>query len=176
MEDSAQLEARKAGARRTLTALLIIVAALFLGSLAFMVVRGDQNAPEERRVIAVLPVQGSTPEAGAGRYDGFGQYLAAYFGRADPMDLGVFGPASTARLVEAGEEPLALGRTLGADMVLVAREVARDLDVVLVVELFHVDDGATIWRGEYDVGPDMDRSALLLEVAMEVTDVLHAPR
>ena len=112
MEDSAQLEARKAGARRTLTALLIIVAALFLGSLAFMVVRGDQKAPEERRVIAVLPVQGSTPEAGAGRYDGFGQYLAAYFGRADPMDLGVFGPASTARLVEAGEEPLALGRTL----------------------------------------------------------------
>ena len=176
MEDSAQLEDRKAAARRTLTALLIIVSALFVGSLAFMVVRGDQNAPDGRRVVAVLPVQGPNPETGPGRYAGFAEGLAAYFGRADPMDLGVFGPASTSRLVESGEDPLALGRTLGADMVLVGREVARDLAAALVVELFRVDDGTTLWRGEYEVGPGMDRSALLLEVATEVTDVLHLPR
>ena len=119
MEDAAQLEDRKAAARRTLTALLIIVSALFVGSLAFMVVQGDQNAPDGRRVVAVLPVQGPNPETGPGRYAGFAEGLAAYFGRADPMDLGVFGPASTSRLVESGEDPLALGRTLGADMVLV---------------------------------------------------------
>ena len=176
MEYSDQLQARKAGARRTLTALLIIVAALFVGSLGFMVVRGDKNAPAERRVLAVLPVQGLNPDLGPGPYAGFGQGLAAYFGRADPMDLGVFGPASTSRLVEAGEEPLALGRTLGADMVLVGREVARDLGAALVVELLRVEDGTTLWRGEYEVGPDADRGALLFEVATEVTDVLYLPR
>ena len=124
MEDSARIEDRKAAARRTLTALLITVSALFVGSILFMVVRGDQNAPEGRRVLAVLPVQGPNSEAGPGRYAGFGEGLAAYFGRADPMDLGVFGPASTSRLFEFGDDPLAVGRTLGADIVLVGREVS----------------------------------------------------
>ena len=92
------------------------------------------------------------------------------------MDLGVFGPASTSRFVEAGEDPLAVGRTLGADMVLVGREVAGGLSATLVAELFRVDDGTTLWRGEFEVGPDVDRSALLLRVAMEVTEVLNLPR
>ena len=101
----------------------------------------------------------------------------AYFGRADPMDLGVFGPASTSRFVEAGEDPLGVGRTLGADMVLVGREVSGDgLSATLVAELFRVDDGTTIWRGQFEVGPDLDRSALLLRVAIEVTEALDLPR
>ncbi len=176
MESSVRTEDRRAAARRTLTALLITVVALFVGSVVFMVVRGDQSAPEGRRVLAVLPVQGPNPEAGPGPYAGFGEGLAAYFGRADPMDLGVFGPASTSRFVEAGEDPLAVGRTLGADMVLVGREVAGDLSPTLVVELFRVDDGTTLWRGEFGVGPGLDRSALLLRVALDVTEVLDLPR
>ena len=176
MEDSARVEDRKAAARRTLTALLITVSALFVGSILFMVVRGDQSAPEGRRVLAVLPVQGPNPEVGPGRYAGFGEGLAAYLGRADPTDLGVFGPVSTSRLLESGDDPLAVGRTLGADMVLVGREVAGDLTATLVTELFRVDDGTTLWRGEFDVGPDLDRSALLLRVATDVTEVLDLPR
>ena len=176
MESSVRIEERRAAARRTLTALLITVSALFVGSLVFMVVRGATSAPEGRRVLAVLPVQGPGPDAGPGRYAGFGEGLAAYFGRADPMDLGVFGPASTSRFVEAGEDPLAVGRTLGADMVLVGREVAGGLSATLVAELFRVDDGTTLWRGEFEVGPDVDRSALLLRVAIEVTEVLDLPR
>ncbi len=176
MEDSAGIENRRVGARRTLTALLITVSALFMGSVAFMLVRGDNSAPQGRRVLAVLPVRASGPEAGSGRYAGFGEGLAAYFGRADPMDLGVFGPASTSRLLESGDDPLAVGRTLGADMVLVGREVAEDLSATLVTELFRVDDGTTLWRGEFEAGPDLDRSALLLRVAMEVMEVLDLPR
>ncbi len=176
MEDSAGIGDRRVAARRTLTALIIIVSALFVFSVAFMLVRGDNSAPEGRRVLAVLPVRASGPEAGSGRYAGFGEGLAAYFGRADPMDLGVFGPASTSRLFEAGEDPLTVGRTLGADMVLVGREVAGDLEPTLVTELFRVDDGTTLWRGEFAVGPDLDRSALLLRVAIEVTEVLDLPR
>jgi len=176
MERSVRLEDRRAGARRTLTTLLITVSALFVGSLMFMVVRGNTSAPEGRRVLAVLSVQGPTPEAGPGRYAGFAEGLAAYFGRADPMDLGVFGPASTSRFVESGEDPLAVGRTLGADMVLAGREVAGDLSATLVAELFRVDDGTTLWRGEFEVSPDLDRSALLLRVAIEVTEVLDLPR
>ena len=176
MEDSAGIGDRRVGARRTLTALLITVSALFVGSILFMVVRGDQSAPEGRRVLAVLPIQGSNPATASGRYDGFGEGLAAYFGRADPMDLGVFGPASTSRLVESGEDPLTVGRTLGSDMVLVGREVVGDFSSTLVVELFRVDDGTTLWRGEFEVGPDLDRKALLLRVAIDVTDVLDLPR
>ena len=176
MEESARAEDRMASARRTLTALLITVSALFVGSILFMVVRGDRSAPEGRRVLAVLPVQGPNPEAGPGRYAGFGEGLAAYFGRADPTDLGVFGPASTSRLLESGDDPLAVGRTLGADMVLVGREVSRGPSAALVAELFRVDDGTTLWRGEFEVGPDLDRSALLLQVAIEVTEVLDLPR
>ena len=77
MEESARIEDRKAAARRTLTTLLITVSALFVGSILFMVVRGDQNAPEGRRVLAVLPVKGPDPEAGPGRYAGFGEGLGA---------------------------------------------------------------------------------------------------
>ena len=176
MEDSALVEDRKAGAHRTLTALVIMMSALFVGSLLFMVLSGDHRSPEGRRVLAVLPVQGSNPETVADRFAGFGEGLAAYFGRADPMVLGVFGPASTSRLVESGEDPLSVGRTLGADMVLVGREVSGDLSATLVSELFRVDDGTTLWRGEYEAGLDLDRSALLLGVALEVTGVLDLPR
>ena len=175
MEDSARIEDRKAAARRTLTALLITVSALFAGSILFMVVRGDQNAPEGRRVLAVLPVQGPSSEAGPGRYAGFGEGLAAYFGRADPMDLGVFGPASTSQHVQAGADSLAVGRTFDADMVLVGREVPGN-PPTLVAELFRVDDGTTLWRGEFEVGPDLDRRTLLLRVATEVTEVLDLAR
>ena len=176
MESFVRSDDQRAAARRTLTTLLITVSALFVGSLVFMVMQGDQRAPRGRRVLAVLPVQGPTPKAGPGRYAGFSEGLAAYFGRADPMDLGVFGPASTSRFVESGEDPLAVGRTLGADMVLVGREVGGDLSATLVAELFRVDDGTTLWRGEFEVGPDLDRSALLLRVAIEVMEVLDLPR
>ena len=177
-EDSARMEDRRAAARRTLTTLLITVTALFVGSILFMVVRGDQGAPEGRPVLAVLPFQGSNSEAGSGRYTGFGEGLAAYFGRADPNVLGVFGPASTSQYVEAGADPLAVGRTLGADMVLVGRESLGAPSARLVVELFRVDDGTAIWRGEFEVVSDVDRDRrlLLIRVATEVTQVLDLPR
>ena len=125
--------------------------------------------------MAVLPFQGPSPEAGPGRYEGFGEGLAAYFGRADPMDLGVFGPASTSRFAEAGDDPLAVGRTLGADMVLVGREVG-DLSATLVAELFRVDDGTALWRGEFEVPAYEDRGLLLIQVATEVMGMLDLPR
>ena len=176
MEDSVRIEDQRAAARRTLTTLLITVSALFVGSVLFMVVRGDQGAPEGRPVLAVLPFRGPNP--GSGSYEGFGEGLAAYFGRADPNILGVFGPVSTSQYVEAGADPLAVGRTLDADMVLVGREVAGGLTATLVVELFRVDDGTGLWRGEFEVGSDVDRDRrlLLIRVATEVTEVLDLPR
>lgn len=176
VESSVRLEDRQAAARRTLVALLITVSALFLGSLVFMVVRGDSSAPEGRLVLAVLPFQGPNPEAGPGRYGGFGEALAAYFGRADPNDLGVFGPASTSVYVEAGDDPLAVGRALNADMVLIGRELSGNSPATLVAELFRVDDGTALWQGEFEVGSDVDMRVLLLRVATQVTDVLDLPR
>ncbi len=174
MEDSVLIEDQRIAARRTLTTLVITVSALFLFSVVFMVVRGDQGAPEGRPVLAVLPFPG--PEAAPGRYAGFAESLAAYFGRADPNDLFVFGPASTSVYTEAGDDPLAVGRTLSADMVLVGREVGGGLSPTLVAELLRVDDGTILWRGEYDVGPDVDRRQLLTDVSTEVTEALDLPR
>jgi TolB-like protein len=176
IEESERVEQQRAAARKTLTTLLITVSALFVASLVFMLVRGDQSAPEGRRVLAVLPIQGPNPETGPGRYAGFAEGLAAYFGRADPMDIGVFGPASTSRFVESGEDPLSIGRTLGADMILVGREAGGGVSPTLVAELLRVDDGSVLWRGEFEAPADVDRSALLLQVALDVTEVLDLPR
>ena len=178
MEDSIRIEDQRAAARRTLTTLLIMVPALFVGSVLFMVARGDQGAPEGRRVLAVLPMQGPDPAAGSSPYAGFSEGLAAYFGRADPNVLGVFGPASTSQYVEAGADPLAVGQTLGANMVLVGREVPGGLPAMLVVELFRVDDGTSLWRGEFEAGSEVeaDRRLLLTRVATEVTEALDLPR
>ena len=175
MDVSERAEDPRALARRTLKTLVIMVSALFVASTLFMVVRGDQAEPEGRRVLAILPVVVSSAEGGTNRYAGFGEGLAAYFGRADPNDLGVFGPASTAQYADAGDDPLAVGRRLGADMVLVGREVSGPRGT-LVAELFRVDDGTSLWRGDYDVNPDMDRRALLINVATDVTEVLDLPR
>jgi TolB-like protein len=176
MENSERVLAQRTAARRTLRILLITVSSLFVASVVFMVVRGDRSAPEGRRVLAILPFRGPSTETGVGRYAGFSEGLAAYFGRADPNDLGVFGPASTAVHVESGEDPLAVGRILEADMVLVGREVGGDLAPTLIAELFRVDDGTTLWRGEFEVGPDLDRRTLLIRVATQVTELLDLPR
>ncbi len=173
MEISEHTENRRAAARRTLTALLITVSALFVASVVFMVVRGGVD-PEGRRILAIIPFEGPASAPGD-PYAGFAEGLAAYFGRADPNDLGVFGPASTFELAESLDDPLAVGRTFDADMVLVGREVSG-VPPTLVAELFRVDDGTTLWRGEFEVGPDVDRRTLLLTVATEVTQTLDLPR
>jgi TolB-like protein len=178
MEDPVRIEDRQAAARRTLMTLLIMVLALFVGSILFMVARGGQSAPEGRRVLAVLPFQGLDPADGSSRYAGFGEGLSAYFGRADPNVLSVFGPASTSQYVEAGADPLAVGRTLGADMILVGHEVPGGLSATLVVELLRVDDGTNLWRGEFEAGSEAEaeRRLLLTRVATEVTEALDLPR
>jgi hypothetical protein len=187
MEGSERTEDRQAAARRTVTALLIVVFALFVGSTFFMVTR-DSVAPDGRRVLAILPFQG--PSSGAGNsfsgadtapaeagnpYSGFAEGLTAYFSRADPNDLGVFGPASTSQSAESLDDPLAVARVFDADMVLVGREVSGD-PPMLVTELLRVDDGTTLWRGDYEVGPYVDRRALLVLVSTEVTQMLDLPR
>ena len=164
------------GARRTLMALVILVLALFTASTAFMVLQGNRRSPEGRAVLAVLPVESSTSGTGTNRYAGFGQALATYFGRADPMTLGVLGPVSTARYVVPGSDPLAVGVELGADIVLVGREIRGDSDATLMMELFRVDDGTSLWRGEFEVGQDVDLRALQIRIGTEVTEVLDLPR
>ena len=178
MADLVKVEDRRAEARRTLTTLVIMVFALFVGSILFMVVRGDQGAPEGRRVLAVLPFQGLDQADGSRRYSGFGEGLAAYFGRADPNVLAVFGPASTSSYVEAGADPLAVGQTLAADIILVGREVPGGPPATLVVELLRVDDGSSLWRGEFEAGSEDEgeRRLLLTRVATQVTEALDLPR
>ena len=163
----------RAGARRTFLTLAVIVVGLFVGSLIFMVVEGARRVPEGRPVLAVFPFQEPTP--GSSRYTGFGEGLASYFGRIDPRELGVLGPASTAARGEADDDPLRVGRELGADLILVGAEIARAAGPVLVVEVFRVDSGSLLWSGQFDVDGE-DLRPLQARVGREVTDVLNLPR
>ena len=115
-------------------------------------------------------------DSATSRYAGFGQGLASYFARADPMLLGVLGPVSTARAVAPASDPLAVGVELGATMVLLGHEIIGDSGPTLVMELFRVDDGTALWRGEFRVGPDVDLRARRLHIGAEVTGVLDLPR
>ena len=75
-----------------------------------------------------------------------------------------------------GSNPLAVGVELGADIVLVGREIRGDSDPTLMMELFRVDDGTSVWRGQFEVGPDVDLRTLQIRIGSEVTEVLDLPR
>jgi len=165
----------RAGARRTLLALVVTVSALVIGSVTFMVLEGRNRIPEGRPLLAILPFQGSTP--GSSRYAGFGEGLAAYFSRMNPRDLGVLGPASTAdRIAEVGGDALEVGRQFDADMILVGHEVTRGSTLVLVAELFRVDVGALLWSGEYPVGEPGELRLAQTTIGTEITQVLDLTR
>lgn len=157
-------------------ALVITMLSLFVGSVTFMVLQGGKHIPEGRPLLAVLPFGDPDAQAGQNRYAGMGRALATYFGRTDPRELGVLGPASTERLVRAGSDPLAVGRELKADLVLVGRELPGEGTPILVAELFRVDDGSLLWKGEFEVGPDVNLRALQTRIATEVTEVMDLPR
>ena len=164
----------RAGARRTLVALVITVSLLFVGSLIFMVVEGGRRIPEGRTVLAVLPFQASAP--GSSRYAGFGEGLASFFGRIDPREISVLGPASTARLFDPDGDPLEVGRQLEADLILMGREVSSASATTVVAELYRVDSGTLLWSGEFDVGEPEDLRRVQALIGMEVTEALNLPR
>lgn len=155
-------------------ALAITVFALFVGSLIFMIREGRSRIPEGRPVLAILPFKGSV--SGSSRYAGFGEGLALYFGRIDPRELGVLGPASTARHVEPDGDPLEVGRLLEADLILLGREVSGASAMTLVAELYRVDSGTLLWSGEFDVGDAGDLRTAQTRIGTEVTEALNLPR
>lgn len=157
-------------------ALVITMLALFVGSVTFMVLQGGKRIPEGRPLLVVLPFGDPDTPAGENRYVGMGRALATYFGRTDPRELGVLGPASTERLVIAGSDPLAVGRELKADLVLVGRELPGGAAPILVAELFRVDDGRLVWKGEFEVAADADLRAIRTRIATEVTEAMDLPR
>jgi TolB-like protein len=169
------LRDRRAGARKTLLALVIMLTTLVSGSVVFMIREGRNRIPEGRPMLVILPFEAATP--GSTRYAGFGEGLATYFSRVDPRDLGVLGPASTTDPIAAfGGDARALGRQLEADVVLMGREVIRDFQPVLVAELLRVESGANMWSEEFDVeGPEALRKAQT-RIGAEVTLVLDLAR
>jgi len=179
MNDTRSLEeslsSRRAGARKTLLALVVTVSTMVIGSIMFMVSQGRNRIPEGRPMLVILPFEAATP--GSTRYAGFGEGLATYFSRIDPRDLGVLGPASTTDPIAALRgDARALGRQFEADMVLMGREVIRDSQPVLLAELLRVESGQSVWSEEYYVdGPEALRTAQT-QIGAEVTLVLDLPR
>ena len=166
---------RRAGARKTLLALVVTVSTMVIGSIMFMVSQGRNRIPEGRPMLVILPFEAATP--GSTRYAGFGEGLATYFSRMDPRDLGVLGPASTTDPIAALRgDAMAVGRQLEADMVLMGREVIRASQPVLLAELLRVEGGQSMWSEEYEVGGGEALRTAQTQIGAEVTLVLDLPR
>ena len=102
--------------------------------------------PEDRLVIAVMPANSTEGSEGL-----IAEGVTRELARIDPNILGVVGPATLGRRESGTIEPLALGRTFGAHLVLVIEVGESDSGVAPVrVSLQEVEAGREIWGSMYE--------------------------
>ena len=132
---------------RTAVALGVVAAGFLAGSFVFVILRGGADSvPDDRLVVAVMPansIQGAEGQIAEG--------VTRELTRIDPTILGVVGPATLGRREPGTIEPLALGRTFGAHLVLVI-EVGESVSgsAPVQVSLQEVESGREFWTGTYD--------------------------
>ncbi len=131
---------------RTAIAAAAVALGLLVGSFLFVSLRGGASSvPDDRLVLAVIP---------AGTTDGpdgsIAESVTRELSRIDPTILGVVGPASLGRRTEGRIEPLAVGSTVGAHLVLVIEVVEAQPRASVRVTLREVEDGASLWTQTYE--------------------------
>ncbi len=132
---------------RTAVALGVVAGGFLAGSFLFVILRGGADSmPEDRLVIAVMPANSTEGSEGL-----IAEGVTRELARIDPNILGVVGPATLGRRESGTIEPLALGRTFGAHLVLVIE--VRDSDsggAPVRVSLQEVEAGREIWGSTYE--------------------------
>jgi len=158
-------------AARTAMVLGAIATSFLAASFIFVVLRGGADSvPEDRLVVAVLPAH-STSGLDGRIAEGVTRELA----RIDPSILGVVGPASLGRRELGTIEPLAVGRTVGAHLVLVieaGESIAADSPVR--VSILEVEDGSEFWTRSYDEDPDGSQG-LVRRITGDAIEALSLP-
>ncbi len=132
---------------RTAVALGMVAGGFLVGSFLFVTLRGGADSvPEDRLVVAVMPANSTEGFEGL-----IAEGVTRELARIDPTILGVVGPATLGRRESGTIEPLALGRTFGAHLVLVI-EVGESVSggAPVRVSLQEVEAGREIWGSTYD--------------------------
>ncbi len=132
---------------RTAVALGVVAFGFLAGSFFFVILRGGADfVPEDRLVVAVMPATSTEGSEGL-----IAEGVTRELARIDPTILGVVGPATLGRREPGTIEPLLLGRTFGAHLVLVIEVgalVSGSASVRVILQ--EVEDGRDFWMGTYD--------------------------
>lgn len=156
---------------RTAVALGVVAGGFLAGSFLFVVLRGGADSmPDDRLVIAVMPANSTEGSEGL-----IAEGVTRELTRIDPTILGVVGPATLGRRESGTIEPLALGRTFGAHLVLVI-EVGESVSgsAPVRVSLKEVEDGREFWMGTYD-DDLVDVRALVRQITGDALEALSLP-
>jgi len=131
------------------------------------------SAPKGRLVLAVLPFENLTGDAGQDYFsDGMTEEMISQLGRLDPERLGVIARTSVMHYKHGQEQLEQIGRELGVQYVLEG-SVRRDSSRVrITAQLIQVRDQTHLWSREYD----RELSNLLVlqgEIAQEIADEIQ---
>lgn len=172
--DVAPVQASKS-ARRWLVPLAIsaLLVALAASYLAWSRAHLRQPPPGQRWMLAVLPFENLTGDAGQEYFsDGLTEEMISQLGRLDPQHLGVIARTSVMHYKHSPQQLGQIGRELGVQYVLEG-SVRRDSSKVrITVELIQMRDQTRVWARQYD----RDLTGLLSlqgEVAQETADEIQ---
>ncbi len=158
---------------RAAAALLLLLAALGT-SWQWQRLRVRQEAASDRIMLAVLPMENLTGDAGQEYFsDGLTEEMIAQLGRLDPDRLGVIARTSVMHYKNQQEGIGPIGRELNVQYV-IEGSVRRESDRVRVTaQLIRVRDESHVWARQYD----REVTSLLTlqdEIAHEISDEILA--
>ncbi|HKI26387.1 MAG TPA: tetratricopeptide repeat protein [Candidatus Sulfotelmatobacter sp.] len=159
---------------------MALVLALGVSYFAWMRWRDRPSLSAKRQILAVLPFENLTGDAGQEYFsDGITEEMITALGGLDPQHLGVIGRTSVMLYKHNPKALDQVGRELGAQYVLEG-SVQRDAGHLRVTaQLIQVKDQTHLWARTYDREVS-DVLALQQEVTQEIADeielVLGAPR
>ena len=147
-----------------------IVAAALAGFFLWGHSRARSSAPSGRVMLAVLPFDNLTGDAGQDYFsDGLTEEMITQLGRLDPERLGIIARTSVMTYKHRQEPIEQIGRELGVQYVLEG-SVRREADKVrIAAQLVQVKDQTPLWARQYD----RELKDLLLlqnEIAQEISD------
>jgi TolB-like protein/DNA-binding winged helix-turn-helix (wHTH) protein/Tfp pilus assembly protein PilF len=167
---------RSASRRRWLYfagALAILLLGVAAGTLRRSGVRTPPQEPRGRVMLAVLPFQNLTGDAGQDYLsDGMTEEMISQMGNLDPKDLGIIARTSVMHYKNSQAPLDQIGRELGVQYVLEG-SIRRDSDKVrITAQLVQMKDQTHVWARQYD----RDLSSLLVlqsEIAREISDEIQ---
>src|SRR5579871_1025276 len=169
---SAQDQPRPEASRRWMVPLATaaIVASALAGFFLWGPSRARSAAPSGRVMLAVLPFDNLTGDAGQDYFsDGLTEEMITQMGRLDPQRLGVIARTSVMTYKHRQEAIEQIGRELGVQYVLEG-SVRREADKVrIAAQLIQVKDQTPLWARQYD----RELKDLLLlqdEISQEISD------